>query len=158
MEFEELMKGFGEKVGIKDLAPTEDGVYRFEIDDMSVSFLEVPETRQLVTWAVVGEPPLEGRERLYQVLMESMFMGKATGGSTFSIDSDSGCIHLFRLDPLTLLDLDTFMPMLERFVNVLEEWRTIVADYRGVASKLEQDAAAEVENTRQVGMGGFLQV
>lgn len=158
MEFTELMRKFAEKVGIADLPVSEDGVCRVEIDGMNVSFIEVPETRQLVTWAEVGEPPPEGRERLYRVLMESMYMGKATGGSTFSIDSETGLVHLFRLDPLPLLDLDTFTPMLERFVNVLEEWRKIVADYRGVASQLEKAAATEEVATRQMGANGFMQV
>lgn len=158
MEFTELMRRFAEKVGIADLPVSEDGVCRVEIDGMNVSFIEVPETRQLVTWAEVGEPPPEGRERLYRVLMESMYMGKATGGSTFSIDSETGLVHLFRLDPLPLLDLDTFTPMLERFVNILEEWRKIVADYRGVASQLEKAAATEEVESRQMGVNGFMQV
>ena len=160
MEFTELMKGFATKVGMTGLQLAEDGVCRVEIDGMAISFVEVPETRQLVTWAEVGEPPPEGRERLYRVLMESMYMGKATGGSTFSIDSESGLVYLFRLDPLPLLDLDTFMLMLEKFVNVLEEWRKIVADYREVASDLEKTAAEADEQVRQMGMGanGFMQV
>lgn len=158
MEFTELMQGFAAKVGIDGLPMTEDGVCRVEIDGMAVSFLEVPETRQLVTWAEVGEPPPEGRERLYRVLMESMYMGKATCGSTFSIDSESGLVHLFRLDPLPLLDLDTFTSMLEKFVNVLEEWRKIVTEYRDIAAQLEKVAATEEEQATQFGASGFMQV
>ena len=158
MEFKELMQGFAGKVGIAELPVTQDGTCRVEIDGMNVSFIEVPETRQLVTWAEVGEPPPEGRERLYRVLMESMYMGKATGGSTFSIDADTGLVYLFRLDPLPLLDLETFTPMLERFVNVLEEWRKIVADYRDVAAQLENVAAEEEEQRTRFGANGFMQV
>lgn len=158
MEFTELMQGFAAKVGIDGLPMTEDGVCRVEIDGMAISFLEVPETRQLVTWAEVGELPPEGREKLFRVLLESMYMGKATGGATFCIDPETETLNIFRSDPLPLLDLETFSAMLEKFANVLGGWRKIVADYREVASKLEKVAAADEESLRQLRMSGFMQV
>lgn len=158
MEYVELLKSFGTKVGIADLEPTEDGIFCIEIDGMVVSFVEVPESRQLFTWADVGEPPPEGRERLYRVLMESMHMGKATGGSSFSIDAATGNVNLSRLDPLPLLDLDSFSSILERFVNVLEKWRKLLSEYRDGASDIERIAAAEREDSLQMGQDGFIQV
>lgn len=158
MEFDELMKGFAGQIGVPDLAPTEDGTCQVDIDGMVVNFVEVPETRQLVTWAEVGEPPPEGRERLYKALMEAMYMGQATGGSTFALSPQSERIQLFRLDPLTLLDLEAFLAMLEKFVNVLEQWRKLLGEFSAVAPEIAKSEAKGVEESRQFGLGGFMQV
>lgn len=158
MEFEKLMQEFAAKAGLGELDPTGDGSCHVEIDDMVVAFIEVPETRQLAMWAEVGEPPPEGRERIYRALMESMHMGRSTGGSSFSIDPETGKVILFRLDPLPLLDLDAFTTTLERFVNVLEAWRKIVAGLAEVAPKIAADENAAAEEARRMESSGFLQV
>ena len=157
MEFTELMNEFAGQVGLTDPSPIEDGTCRFDIDGMAVNFVEVSETRQLATWAEVGEQPSEGRERLYAELMEAMFMGRATGGSTFALNPESGRIQLFRLDPLPLLDLETFLAMLEKFVNVLEQWRKLLAEFSVVAPGIVKAEAASEEESRQLSLGGFLQ-
>lgn len=140
MDFGDLLTQFGDKVGLPGLH-TEDDSCRIEIDGMRVTFMEHRETNTLVTWAEVSEPPPEGVTVLYRVLMEAMFMGQATGGSAFSIDPKTGNIYLHRVDSLLVLDLDSFSLMLERFVNVLEQWRKMIADYRPVAGEVEKKTA-----------------
>ena len=157
MEFDELMRGFAGKVGIADLTLT-DGMCQVEIDGMTVTFVEMPESRQIVTWAEVGEPPPEDREHLYKVLLESMHMGRATGGSTFSLDPETGRLQLFRLDALPILDLEAFQAMLEKFVNVLEEWRKLLGSFTAVVSEITKAEAESAEESRQLGLGGFMQV
>lgn len=158
MEYTELMNEFAGRVGLTDPSPIEDGTCRFDIDGMVVNFVEVSEARQLATWAEVGEPPSEGRERFYAGLMEAMFMGRATGGSTFALNPESGRIQLFRLDPLPLLDLEAFMAMLEKFVNVLEQWRKLLGEFSVAASEIVETEEASEEESRQMSLGGFLQV
>ena len=158
MEYAELMKSFGAEVGIADLAPDSEGVCALEVDGMKVSFMELPESGQLATWAPVGDLPPEGRERLYRVFIEAMYMGQATGGSVLSIAPNSDTVHLHRIDSLMLTDLDSFKAMLEKFVNVLEQWRKIVSGYSEAAPRIASDEAAATEEARQFGLGGFLQV
>ena len=158
MELKDLMEAFGAAFKIADLKPNDAGIYTVKIDEMKVSFASDPDSPRLVTWGEVGALPPEGREKLFRVLLESMYMGKATGGATFCIDPETETLSIFRSDPLPLLDLETFSAMLEKFANVLGEWRKIVADYREVASKLEKVAAADEESLRQLRMSGFMQV
>lgn len=153
MEFLGLMEAFGMDVGIGALEPDFDRVCRVDIDGMRVSFLEMPQSGQLVTWAAVCEPPPEGREQLYQMLMEAMFMGRETGGGAFSVDAETGSVYLHRFDALQTMDLDSFKAMLEKFANVLENWRRRVADFRPQTSDGPQGVAFG-----QFGMDGFLQV
>ena len=154
MDFTELMRAFGEKVGLEGLAPDGDGFCRIEIDGMSVSFMNHFESDTVVTWAEVSEPPADGVTELYRVLMESMFMGQATGGAAFSIEPESGKIFLHRVDSLKAADVDSFCAMLEKFVNVLEKWRQLIADFRPVAAAAEKNPG---EGLPAFG-GGFLQV
>ena len=157
MEFSDLMKEFGAKVGIPDFVPDAENVCRVDIDGMSIAFLGSADGDTLVTWAEVSDPPPEGVSMLYRVLMESMFMGRGTGGSSFSVESESGKIFLHRVDPLKILDLDSFSQMLEKFVNTLELWRKMIADFRPVAEAVKE-ANAEAEQVNGFGMNGFMQV
>ena len=154
MDFTELMQAFGEKVGLAGLAPDGDGSCRIEIDGMAVSFMSHLESDSFVTWAEVGEPPPEGVTALYRVLMEAMFIGQATGGSAFSIEPGTGKIFLHRVDSLRAVDLDSFCTMLERFVNILEQWRKLVADFRPAAVEAAKGLSEDVPALGS----GFMQV
>lgn len=158
MDFKDLMREFGGKVGLDDLQPDGENTCRVDIDGMGVSFMGHVESGTIVTWAEVGEPPPEGVDMLYRVLMEAMFMGQGTGGSAFSIEPQTGNIYLHRVDPLLIMDIDSFCAMLEKFVNVLEQWRKMVADFRPVAAEIsraqEEQKGAESEQMS----GGFMQV
>lgn len=157
MDFTELMQAFGAKVGLEGLAPDGDDTCRIDVDGMSISFMEHRESGTVVTWAEVSEPPPEGVSVLYRVLMESMFMGQATGGSTFSVEPETGKIFLHRVDPLQAFDLDSFCSMLERFVNVLEQWRKLIVDFRPVAAEVDKAVSGKGEEMPSFG-GGFMQV
>lgn len=160
MDLDEIMAAFAAESGIKGLSADEDGTYSLSIDDMSVSFMEIPETGRLATLAKVCDLPSEGRESLYRVMMEAMFMGRATGGAMFSVEPEGDAVFLQRVDPLAVMDPDGFKAMLEQFVNVLEEWRKLVVDFREVAPKLESVRQETQEETREFGLGtgGFMQV
>lgn len=157
MEFREIMRQFGAKIGMSDLAPDETNACHLKVDDMSVSFAEDPDSATIITWAEICEPPADGSEVLNRVLMEAMFMGQGTAGSVFSIEPESGKIFLHRVDPAAALDLDSFCAMLEKFVNILESWRKTIADFRPAveAAKRASESAAEQPDLR---MDGFMQV
>lgn len=156
MDFSELMQQFGAKIGLEGLVPDGDNTCRIDIDGMSVSFMGHLESDTVVTWAEVSEPPPEGVTLLFRVLMEAMFMGQGTGGAAFSVEPESGKIYLHRVDPLAVMDVDAFCTMLEKFVNVLEQWRKIIADFRPVAAEVEKSGSLP-DDAPAFG-GGFMQV
>ena len=158
MELKDLMEQFGKEFGVPDLTADETGVYTVLIDGMKVSFVADPGAPRLVTWGEVGEVPPEGREKLFRVLLESMYMGKATGGAVFSIEETTGKIVFHRMDPLDALDYEAFARMLEAFVNILEKWRGILADFRGVAADQARAEEKSAQEARQFGLGDFMQV
>ena len=153
MELSEIMSAFAAEMGLGSLAPDADGVFHVGIDEMTVSFAELKDSGLLVTLAKVCEPPPGTQARLYRVLMEAMHMGTATGGAMFSVAPDGEMIYLQRFDALKALDYPGFRTMLERFVNVLEQWRRLVAAFRDVAPALNAAGDRDDAEVRQLGLG-----
>ena len=158
MELKEIMAAFGVETGLTGLEPDAEGGVHLDIDDMTVSFVEETETGRLLTWAEVGEPPPEGKDLLNRILLEAMFPGRESGEAVFSLDRESGKLHLHRHDALALMDLDGFKAMLEGFVNALETWKNTIADFRKAApdiwnAKNESDAVS-----RTLERGDFMRV
>ena len=133
MTFDDLMNEAGRKLGVELV--THDGMTRLTIDDMEVSVLEIVALDAVALSGVIGEPPPQGLAPqglapLYRAMLEANFNFAGTAGATLSVSPEDGALTLARLVPLACLDADAFLSILEGFVNVLEAWRKIVADYR----------------------------
>lgn len=128
MTFDELMDEVGRKLGVELV--TYDGMTQLTIDDMAVSVSEIAELDAVVLNGVIGEPPPQGLAALHRAMLEANYNFAGTAGATLSVNPANGELALTRLAPLAVLDADGFLSLLESFVNVLEAWRTLVADYR----------------------------
>ena len=114
----------------------------------TVSFVETEGSHELVTLAVVGELPDEGREYIYRLLLEAMFRDGGSGGAIFSLEPGTKRIWAHRRDSLATMDEEGFRAMLERFVNGMEEWRRIVSGLSALAPKLAE-AEGMAESSRE---------
>ena len=150
MELNELMAAFAADVGLEDLEPDANGAWGLRIDGMDITFADRANDGKLLICADVGEPPAEGREAFYALLLQTMYLGDGTQGSEFSLDGE-GKVVLQRTLDLRYLDLAEFKAVLEGFVNVLELWRMQAADFRPAVN-----AGAPAE--AGPGLGGFMQV
>lgn len=146
MAFDELINEAGRKLGVELV--THDGMTRLTIDDMEVSVLEIVALDAVALNGVIGEPPPQGLAPLYRAMLEANFDFAGTAGATLSVNPEDGALTLARLAPLACLDADAFLSVLEGFVNVLEAWRKIVADYRpdeaGATPPLPSDGAPQI--------------
>ena len=156
MKLSALMEEFAEEAGAKPFVADANGVFNIEIDTVPVSIGE-SDDGHVILQGPVGEPPpgaLAGRERLYRVLLESMFHGEGTGGATFSIERASGMLFLHKVENGLALDYIGFKAFLESFVNTLGRWREILVDYRPVAERMERDEQEGTEASRDAILGG----
>ena len=71
----------------------------------------------------------------------------------FSVAPDGEMIFLQRFDALAALDYDGFKAMLEKFVNVLEEWRQAVAAFRNIEPAINDAKEENDAELRQLGLG-----
>ena len=141
MEFKELITSFGEKNGIEGLS-ADDGTLSLDIDGMTVEIFHNEEDATIFLCSVVGEPPAEGQERFSALLLQANFLFRGTDGATLSQNPDTKEYALVRVLSLPLLDLDSFSAALEKFVNGVESWKKLLADFRPIV----EDAA---KNTPQ---------
>jgi len=155
MTYDELLKTFGEKLGGSvELTPDESGAVVLDIDEMQLTILGLEDVGQVVLTGVIGEPPPEDRmEKLYRAMLEANHNFAGTFGATLSINPDDGKVSLCKAIPLAIADGDTFFADVEHFVNVLETWCKLVADFRGATDESEKTEAAPMD-----GLGGFMQV
>ena len=156
MDFDEIMAQFAAAAGLDGLRADADGVYRLLIDGMPVSACPTDDGH-IALFAPVGEPPpaaLAGRERLYRVLLESMFHGEGTGGATFSIERTSGMVFLHKVENGLALDYGGFKAFLESFVSALGQWRGVLVEFRPVAERMERDMQETSEASRNAILGG----
>ena len=156
MSLDALMDEFAKEAGLKPFVANGNGVFNIEIDSIPVSLGESGDGH-IVLQGPVGEPPpaaLAGRERLYRVLLESMFHGEGTGGATLSIERASGMVFLHKVENGLALDYVGFKAFLESFVTTLGQWRRILVDFRSVAERMERDGQEGGEASRDAILGG----
>ena len=151
MESFELIKKFGEKIGV-NLTPDEDNVYTFEVDEMIVTFHVLPELEEIVLSGDIGEPPPEHLENLYKTMLESQYLFNGTAGATISLNSENNRFSLCKALPCRILDVDLFYAETENFINTLEVWIKLVKDYRDVVPKAEDVKTVMPE----IGSNGFI--
>lgn len=139
MEYRELILKFAESCGIDGSQLfDENGVASILADDTTLSFTELPTTRQIVTLASVADKPSGDVGRLYETLLESQHLGRLTEGASFSL-SPEGLITLHRRDSLAELDVAAFAKVVENFLNVVDKWREMIGSYRPDAPQTPEE-------------------
>ena len=141
MEFEDLIDALSKRIGV-ELQVTDEGTCALAVDDMSVTVQNVPEAYGIGFFGKVGDPPPQGLAPLQTAMLDANHLFRGTGGATLSRDPETGAYYLCRTLDARNLDGDGFCDALEKFVNVLEAWCRLLADYRPEAEQ-KQDAEDE---------------
>lgn len=82
----------------------------------------------------------------------------ATGGATIALDSETGGYLLQRNIQFSVLDVGSFVKLIEGFVNKLEELKNLVAEFRPAFEKADKVIKAERQEAIRLGLNGFMQV
>lgn len=154
MEFKDLLKALSEHLGGGVNLTPHDGTVDLSVDDMHLSVTGSDETSSVSFVGIVGElPPGKRSERLFKALLEANHLFAGTGGATFSINGKDGVITLNRSLSYDMLTGETFCEALTLFVNTLESWIRLVADYRAA-----QDSSDDVRDDKLTAGNGFMAV
>ena len=156
MGLTELMADFAEKFGVEGLSPDQDDVYRLDADGMALAIADAEDGMHFIIWAEICPVPPVGREHLYGLLMQAMFMGRQTSGAYFSIND--GTIYLHQVETLADMDLNRFNALLEKFIDTYSTWRSAVADFNSVLPDLTQKARDQAFESSELEANGFLRV
>ena len=103
MVFEDIVAVLGRAFGLELEIVHDTTVFEVESDDGStkvqVAIHYADERNLLLVSADLGEMPPEGREKLFQTMLEANNMFSGTVGSTLALDAASGSARLQRYVP-----------------------------------------------------------
>ena len=100
-----------------------------------------PERNVVLLSADLGDAPPEGRERLFQTMLEANNLFSGTAGATLALDAASGRARLQMLEPPDAIANDV-EGRLVPFVETALAWARAIADFRPAAAAegVEEDA------------------
>ena len=156
MDFTDLIKGIGEKIGMPDIDTT-NGFVALNVDDMIINIQHIMEVNQIVTYAEIADRPPDDDGLLAEVLLQSNYMFRGTGGGTISQDPESKKYYFMRMDNLDIANVDTYFADLEKFVDYLQTWRNLVRDYRPAARPTASDPT-DAAPLDPFNPGGFMRI
>jgi len=156
MEFEELMRDFAARIGLADLT-IEDDAAAIEIDGNPFGFIYNPGSGTLILVADLGVQPGSADRPLGSMMLKANFLYEALDGAVLFQNPDNEAFGIQQRFRLVDLDVDSLSAQVERFANLADEWRDIVAGY-GEAEAAAQAQAASEEPPAPFSCGGFMRV
>ncbi|MDR1665765.1 MAG: type III secretion system chaperone [Puniceicoccales bacterium] len=140
-----FLKRIGKGLGIPDLALDENNHCILLFDEKIVLNIDLDEEgKKLVTYAYIGEVPLECRELVLEKALEGNFFWNETDGGTLGIDRQSQSLVLAKAFGLPLKDPKNFEENLASFVEVVEKWITRIETLSKEAlDRMEEDEPSE---------------
>lgn len=141
MKTQDFIHQLGLSLKLPDLALDETNVCRVVCDGHPIDFEKLPDSEELFLIAEVCSLPPEGRETLFQRLLEGNRYGIETTDATLSLDPDQNAIILHRKLDMTRLDYAAFEELLSVFYARLLYWKDLV------------QATAETSGTSPLEMG-----
>ncbi len=151
MEYNELIAGFAAKFGVEGIV-TKDGITALKIDGMRVEIVHNEVDDSVLFYGVVGQGPTDDIPKYNAFLLQANFLFQGTRGATLSQNPKTKEYVLVRAYPLEHLDTDAFIAALEAFVNGVERWRKVLAEFNPV--KDEADAMQQEPSP----FSGFIKV
>ena len=145
MTFEELIAAFAATYGIEGLEAG-NGTATLDVDGMEVSILYDGPANTVTLCGEIGEPPATAEGRFGEVMLQANFLFGGTEGATLAQDPETRAFAIVRALELPGLDPDAFSEAVERFVNQLERWKRLLADFRPIM--LQEAQPAETEESR----------
>ena len=149
-----LLGEFGAAIGMPDLQLDEEFRCNMMFDDVPVSFELGEGDESVYIYSLLGRVPDDGRDGIHAELLHANYVFTENGGSTLSVDVQSGNVVLLREERLELLRLARLESVVERFVDVAEGWMRRL----GGGATNEEDASHGGSDSGQRPPGGALRV
>ena len=136
MQFEELIKGFAARFGIPG-GQVDDGAAVFDIDGMTVGFVDDDTSATVMVVAELGYPPPDANGKLGEIMLKSNYLYNGSNGAVLCMNPETSAYALMQTWALDPLDVETFSKNVESFINNAEKWKDVLLGMR------EAEAARE---------------
>ena len=156
MSFEDIVAVLGQAFSLELKVVQDTTVFEVVNDDGSTKvqiLLQNTGERNLVLISAdLGEVPPEGREKLFQTMLEANNMFSGTVGSTLALDAASGRARLQRYVPGDDL-ANNVMGALEPFIETALTWSRLITDYRPSVDSPGEPAENQLDEWKTHGLG-----
>jgi hypothetical protein len=135
MTVEDLLSALGARMGLPDLQLDESRSCQLLFDGHLAVDIEAPVDQGGIVFlhSTVGIVRPEGREALFQQLLEANLFGRGTGGAVLSVDGQRYEILLHRSLQTRQIDFSDFVDALEQFIQYASHWMERLAQSHGAA-------------------------
>jgi hypothetical protein len=118
-----LLQEIGKSLDLPGLVLDENDHCVLLFDDKVVLNMELDNDKELlIIYSYIGEVPFEGRETIFEALLESNLFWKDTQGATIGIDRQTQTVVLAFPIELPLKRKENFEERLALFVDITESW------------------------------------
>lgn len=147
-----VLEEFGAAVGIPDLRPDDEHRCNMMIDDVALSFELGVGDESMYIYSLLGVVPDGDAENVYAALLHANYVFAGTGGSTLSVDPQTGGIVLIREERLETLRPPRFEAVLEEFVDIAERWmqRIESGDFKQEAAVTPTETVSSTDGMMRV--------
>ena len=158
MNFEDIVAVLGQAFSLELKVVQDTTVFEVVSDDggtkVQILLQNTGERNLVLISADLGEVPPEGREKLFQTMLEANNMFSGTVGSTLALDAASGSARLQRYvsgDDLA----NNVMGALEPFIETALLWSRMITDYRPSVDSPDEPAGNPMDDWKMQGLGHF---
>lgn len=120
--FQGLVRDFGAKVGMPEMAADDEGYIAISFDDRTIHLQHDSDEDRVVVFTKVGEAEVDRLVEIYSMLLAANMFWQGTNGATFSVEPDTGTIFLADRKLATTLNAGSLNDWLEGFINITEYW------------------------------------
>ena len=156
---DQLLLDLGQTAGLpQPLRFDAQGCARLVFDTrLAIDFERDDDAGVLQVYSVLGPLPAEGREALYQRLLEANLFGSATAGATLAVDGQTREVVLCRTVDVQETGGPAFVRLVERFVAAAEDWKKLLLSGASAGPSASPAGAGPAPGAMMgVPMGGFL--
>lgn len=132
----DLLKEFGDTIGVSDMAPDEDGYVSFSVDDDLIIHLQYEqESEGLRFFASLGEVSPVDRASVIADMLDANVLWRGTGGATLGLDSEKDVVTMAYQEPIGNMSYGRFEQLLDGFLITAEQWTRRIQGDAGAADK-----------------------
>ena len=129
MEYRELIDAFAAKCGLEG-SDAKDGVAVFDIDGMTVGFVNDETSAAVMVVAEIGYPPPDANGKFGEVMLKSNYLYNGSNGAVLCMNPETSAYALMQTWALDPLDVETFAKNVESFINNAEKWKDVLLGMR----------------------------
>lgn len=143
--FTNLIQGLSQQLGYE--IEIIDDVCAIGSEDVTILLMGIVENQEenLVITSDLGIPPPQHLEKLYEEMMNAMFVHQTTGIGAFARNPQDGRLWLQRIEPLVGLTPEVLMSHISLLGEAAIAWKKIIADFRDVSPQNAASADASAD-------------